>query len=191
MTEKNVELPELPQTGYAWWKTLSSAQREYYMNPRFEAGHSNGKIREEFKLTGRVGVVAGMRNKYNRKLHPERYTKDSNGQFRSLASKPTGRKRIVENRPKTRTTPFQGEGATRVPEDAFNNLSGSETIPSLRYSAPTTNLSSREKRLRGYYESETEFGGRLSPFPIPSEVSGNPKDLSRAIIHAIASLYRS
>lgn len=191
MTKKNVELPELPQTGYAWWKTLSPAQREYYMNPRFEAGHSNGKIREEFKLTGRVGVVAGMRNKFNHKLHPERYTKDSNGQLRSLASKPTGRKRTVKDRPKTRTTPFQGRAATEQFDTTFNRLSGPETIPSLRYSAPTTLLSSREKRLRGYYENETEFGGRLSPFPTPREISGDPRDLSRAEIHAIASLYRS
>lgn len=51
-------------------------------------------------------------------------------------------------------------------------------------------VSARERHERGYQNTDIEFGGRLSPFPTPSEVSNNPDDLTRAEIHAIASLYR-
>jgi len=53
-----------------------------------------------------------------------------------------------------------------------------------------TLLSERQKHERGYDNADLQFGGRLSPFPTPSEVSNNPNDLTRAEIHAIAALYR-
>ena len=53
-----------------------------------------------------------------------------------------------------------------------------------------TLLSKRQKHERGYDNADLQFGGRLSPFPTPSEVSNNPNDLTRAEIHAIAALYR-
>ena len=59
-----------------------------------------------------------------------------------------------------------------------------------RYYGKPTLLSERQKHERGYDNADLQFGGRLSPFPTPNEVSNNPNDLSRSEIHAIAALYR-
>lgn len=74
-----------------------------------------------------------------------------------------------------------------IPADAPLYVVGSAPR---RYGKPLSVLT-RQRAERGYQDSDTEFGGRLSPFPTPSEVSRNPNDLSRAEIHAIATLYRN
>ena len=73
-----------------------------------------------------------------------------------------------------------------IPSDAPLYVAGSAP----KKYGKSLSVLTRERSERGYQDSDTDFGGRLSPFPTPSEVSNNPNDLSRAQIHAIASMYR-
>ena len=91
-------------------------------------------------------------------------------------------KRSLENRKNGNDS---AAPALEVPPDAPLYEPGSAPR---RYGRPLSVLT-RQRTERGYNDSDTEFGGPLSPFPTPREVSHNPDDLSRSEIHAIASMY--
>lgn len=80
MTE-GIKLPSLPGRGYQWWKEISPEDRKHYMFPRFVAKRSNNQIVDEFGLGQHPGVVAGMRNKWNQSLDPDRFKRNEKGRL--------------------------------------------------------------------------------------------------------------
>ena len=153
--------------GLAWWNTLSAREKEAEIAPLLDQGLTSSAIAIELGLLTRNRVIT-VRSRI------KTYREKNGISISSWADGPPVRPHK------------ELEHVRDVPTDAPFYLAGSARR---RYGRPPSVLA-REKKERGYQDTDTDFGGRMSPFPTPREVSNNPNDLSRAEIHALATLYR-
>ena len=179
--------------GLAWWNGLSARGKEAEIGPLLDKGLTSAAIMEELGLEtrNRVITVRGRIKTYREangismanwtEQTVPRYPSAQRQEPRKQGEGTSGIMRSIQARMERKEGPV-----VDVPSDAVLYQVGSAPR---RYGKPLSVLT-RQRRDRGYQDSDTEFGGRLSPFPTPSEVSNNPNDLTRAEIHAIAVLYR-
>lgn len=162
--------------GMDWWRRLSAREKEVVIGADLDLGLTSSEIAIKRGLDSRNSVITvRARIRIIRKAEGISMARWSRNGMLSYAGRRT---RTVPNKP----TP---------PQTTPSLYEDPEVFAHRRQFGKPFSLSARERRERGLPDgSEREFGGRLSPFPTPREVSGNPNDLSRAEIHAIASLYR-
>ena len=160
--------------GLAWWNVLSAREKEEEVAPLLDKGLNSTEITLMLGLVTRNRVIT-VRSRI--KMYREK-----NGI--SMANWTNKDSPI----PRKTHVPVVQPAVPDIetPADAPLYLAGSARR---RYGRSPSVLA-REKKERGYQDSDTDLGGRLSPFPTPREVSNNPNDLSRAEIHALATLYR-
>lgn len=160
--------------GLVWWNKLDAREKEAEIGALLDQGLSSTAIMSQLGLETRNRVITVRhRIKTRRKkfgISMANWTDQGSPGKRSANSL----RNLVE--PDVQTPPDAALYETNSARRSY-------------YGIPFS-VSTRQRRERGYQDSDFEFGGRLSPFPTPNEVSGNPNDLSRAEIHAIASLYR-